>query len=1032
MCGVMKRRQILILGIFVLGLLIVMGIGISQALVNSGLSKEYNETTKTAIIRDSSNAIISEIQLRTPQVVKVIRGKDRKVAELTFKNIHPDFVSTFPSQLNDMDFFDLNSNRTLNRDFTYKFKNSSLVSVPFYREICSDVDLYKNGTISSVCVREQDGFVDKEVIEWIPFLSLSEVPFGEFTLGIFTDVKIGDKVEWVPTFYGVKIDEWAAWEESFNVGLRAYYEFEETSGPVLDSLGDLDGTNFGATRGVDGIIGNSFYYDGGNDNVSLTSNWTNLTAVVNMTYNVWINATNLPSTTNPILRQVSNPCCSQIYLNIRNVAPLRFRTELILEDEATQQVGAITTIGLHEWYMLTITRSGSNVTAYVNGVIEHSVTMTSTSQNSGTGLLRLGLPAGAGTRWNGSIDELGIWNRTLSPADVSHIYNSGSGIAFVPPDITPPETTMPIITPSTLTTTDDLVCSATLTDSVQTDLTANWTWYRNNVSNLSGITINITNGTNTNIITLDSGNTTKGENWICEITPYDSFQYGNATNSTEINIGNALPDIPIQLSPSNSSNFTMDSIITFVWSNSSDIDTDNPIITYDLEIYNESDMAAANLIHSNTSITEGSGNTSINIRLSDYTTVDDDYYWRVRANDSEDYSNWSDVRTFQYANWTITFNLTDSGTGVQIDTSQGNSNFDISCNNGFSTTDVNNPYTAIDFGVGTVQCTFSDLTVGPIAYFDRTQNITVNNDTTVGVSMSRLGGLSNEEHTWLEFLYNCWNGGDCYNLLNNINTTTTQTWQRLTGTDISVITQENVISYVLNTTSNITINYTINIPYKSEVAVNELLPIRLYFWFTDAARTTCFNQDKTTDTNRAEGPYCLPLVAEILGPNNGSVTFTVDLRPNISSGTYNFTRSIEIDPLGVWTQYGREDIGQIEVLVSGGDADIEISNEDRINAKQGAGSSDSSEESSGSTSAEKETTTNNQVQLSEKEEKGGDGEEEGDVKSGKPGITGAVIGAGQQLLSGWQFVAVIAILGIIFIVFIVVSSRTILRFKGRK
>ena len=66
--------------------------------------------------------------------------------------------------------------------------------------------------------------------------------------------------------------------------------------------------------------------------------------------------------------------------------------------------------------------------------------------------------------------------------------------------------------------------------------------------------------------------------------------------------------------------------------------------------------------------------------------------------------------------------------------------------------------------------------------------------------------------------------------------------------------------------------------------MNELLPIRLYFWFTDTARTTCYNQDKATDTNRAESPYCLPLVAEILGPNNGSVTFTVDLRPNLSNG----------------------------------------------------------------------------------------------------------------------------------------------------
>ena len=78
--------------------------------------------------------------------------------------------------------------------------------------------------------------------------------------------------------------------------------------------------------------------------------------------------------------------------------------------------------------------------------------------------------------------------------------------------------------------------------------------------------------------------------------------------------------------------------------------------------------------------------------------------------------------------------------------------------------------------------------------------------------MSKIGALTVEEHTWLEWLYNCWNNGECLNLLQNINQTTTQTWQRLTGTDRSVITQEKILSYSLSSTSNISINYTIEVP----------------------------------------------------------------------------------------------------------------------------------------------------------------------------------------------------------------------------
>ena len=58
-------------------------------------------------------------------------------------------------------------------------------------------------------------------------------------------------------------------------------------------------------------------------------------------------------------------------------------------------------------------------------------------------------------------------------------------------------------------------------------------------------------------------------------------------------------------------------------------------------------------------------------------------------------------------------------------------------------------------------------------------------------------------------------------------------------------------------------------------------------------------------------------MAEYLGPNNGSAKFKVDLRPNFRAGTYNITRSIDIDPpvdgSQVWINYGREIIGSIFV-----------------------------------------------------------------------------------------------------------------------
>ena len=61
-------------------------------------------------------------------------------------------------------------------------------------------------------------------------------------------------------------------------------------------------------------------------------------------------------------------------------------------------------------------------------------------------------------------------------------------------------------------------------------------------------------------------------------------------------------------------------------------------------------------------------------------------------------------------------------------------------------------------------------------------------------------------------------------------------------------------------------------------------------------------------------PFCTPLIAQTLGPMNGTVSFTVNLRPNLSSGTYDLVRRIDIDPQGVWINYGQDKIGTVNVL----------------------------------------------------------------------------------------------------------------------
>lgn len=386
--------------------------------------------------------------------------------------------------------------------------------------------------------------------------------------------------------------------------------------------------------------------------------------------------------------------------------------------------------------------------------------------------------------------------------------------------------------------------------------------------------------------------------------------------------------------------------------------------------------------------------------VSQETSGGDTYMCQVTPNDGEDDGTTLSSSSLEVL-WAITFNVTSGEDGSQI------SNFAISCDNDWSVSWVSSPYTA-GFAPWNYECEFAKP-----SWYNGTVEFTADNDKRVDVKMSRQAYLTIEEHTWLEWLYNCWHNGDCWNLLSRVNQTTTQTWQRLTGTNRNVITQEDILSNTLSAESNISINYTIEVPYKEGVPLNDLLPIRLYFWFTDTEKTQCHSQDKGTNTNRAEQPYCLPLVAEILGPNNGTVTFRADLRPALSAGTYGFIRSIEIDPLGVWTQYGRGYLGKIEVSESG-DAGIGISNENRINFETG-------KKSSGVITSESQPTTIPQERGEDKEETG--------VAIPAPSITGGAIGVVKEpaFIMG-MVVAFLIVSVIINIIFVLNKNKA----KGKK
>lgn len=76
-----------------------------------------------------------------------------------------------------------------------------------------------------------------------------------------------------------------------------------------------------------------------------------------------------------------------------------------------------------QWYHLAVTREGTTFTLYLDGLPVNSANVDVTFLANPA---RLSIGEGYDTFFNGLLDEIGIYNRALSPAEIQSIFNAGS------------------------------------------------------------------------------------------------------------------------------------------------------------------------------------------------------------------------------------------------------------------------------------------------------------------------------------------------------------------------------------------------------------------------------------------------------------------------------------------------------------------------------------------------------------------------------------------------------------------------------
>ena len=234
-----------------------------------------------------------------------------------------------------------------------------------------------------------------------------------------------ETVDWLATFYGYEIDEWALW-----AGVDAptgYWTFNDSSGTIaMDSTpNSFNGTINGAIawNTTNSKLGESAITFHG-----ITTEYVNITRDSafpsgNFTFSIWINSFNYADIGTQTLITTSDISGNDFFWTLRSTG----NTTLNIDGVTGFQLGNDEWED-YKWQHLVLKRLNNNITLWKNGTLVANATNAGTIdlEDWNIGLRQIDLA----NPFNGSIDEIGIWNRSLTDEEILDLWNNGNGLTF--------------------------------------------------------------------------------------------------------------------------------------------------------------------------------------------------------------------------------------------------------------------------------------------------------------------------------------------------------------------------------------------------------------------------------------------------------------------------------------------------------------------------------------------------------------------------------------------------------------------------
>jgi len=340
-------------------------------------------------------------------------------------------------------------------------------------------------------------------------------------------------------------------------------------------------------------VGGCYGFDGMNDFMEIEDS-NSLDLINTFTISLWMKPSVLTQTNRYILSKLKTGTTTN---NSYSIIWEYTDNQVEFYSEAYSGTDPRTSSGMNvnntNWNHVVYAYDGTTWEGYLNGSKIFSVSRTFSFITS-TGKLIMGNLNHVGGSWffNGSIDEVQIFNRSLSSEQIQSMYQEGLAghqveklvseendkgdvwrVAVIPNDKIADGV---MVLSNTLTITDstpenptsvnlvslngrnesntDLNCSAYITDVDNTELDVNVNWFKGGVLNLSQSYGSQNNGT-TFYTLLDNGNLTLGDTWMCSVRTYDGNSYSNWENSNNLTIIDITsPNVSI-MSPNSTFNY---------------------------------------------------------------------------------------------------------------------------------------------------------------------------------------------------------------------------------------------------------------------------------------------------------------------------------------------------------------------------------------------------------------------------------------------------------------------------------------------